>query len=104
VTDLPDVPAADEDVERTDLAWDRSVLAIGVLGLLLLRRLAPLTRARPAEGFVLLAMAGGFALVGAGYRRQRRHRPRASRSALKLVSAATAVVGVAAAVLAFAPR
>jgi len=93
----------DEDVERTDLAWDRSALAMAAVGLVLLKQLLPRERAHPAAGWIVLSLALAIALVGFGYRRHRRRLPRPSRLALELVSAATAVVGVAAFVVALVP-
>ncbi len=84
------------DLARTDLAWDRSVLAMGAIGLVLLRRILPFVRTRPWEGAIILIVAGGLALVGFGYRRHRAKRGRSSRLALELISAATTVVGLAA--------
>jgi uncharacterized membrane protein YidH (DUF202 family) len=93
----------DEDVERTDLAWDRSALAMAAVGLVLLKQVLPTERAHPAIGWTVLALALSISLVGVGYRRYRHRLPRPSRLALKLVSAATAVIGVAAFVVALAP-
>jgi len=93
----------DEDVERTDLAWDRSALAMAAVGLVLLKQVLPEERAHPAVGWTVLALALATALVGFGYRRHRHRLPRPSRLALLLVSAATAVIGVAAFVVALVP-
>jgi len=93
----------DEDLERTDLAWDRSALAMAIVGLVLLKQLLPNERADPAVGWIVLSLAVAIALVAYGYRRHRRRRPRASRTALKLVSAATAVIGVGAFLVALSP-
>ena len=93
----------DEDLERTDLAWDRSALAMAVVGLVLLKQLLPTERAHPLVGWVVLGLALAIALVGFGYRRHRRRLPRSSRLALKLVSAATAVIGVIAFVISLSP-
>jgi len=99
--DPPDPP--DEDLERTDLAWDRSALAMAVVGLVLVKQLLPKELAHPAVGWIVIGLAAALGLVGYSYRRHRRRRPRASRLALELVCAATAVVGVIAFLVALAP-
>jgi len=102
--DLSVEPAGpDEDLERTDLAWDRSALAMAVVGLVLLKQLLPTERAQSLVGWVVLGLALAIALVGFGYRRHRHRLPRSSRLALKLVSAATAVIGVVAFVISLSP-
>jgi uncharacterized membrane protein YidH (DUF202 family) len=92
-----------EDLERTDLAWDRSALAMAVLGLVLVKQLIPAQRAHPVVGWIVLGIASAIALVGFAYRRHRSRGDRPSRLALELVSAATAVIGVAAFFVALVP-
>jgi uncharacterized membrane protein YidH (DUF202 family) len=89
----------DEDLERTELAWTRSGLALGVLGLVLVRRVLPLADHRVVEGFVIVVLAAVALAVGLAYDRHRRHRQLPSRSALALVAWATAGIGMAALVL-----
>jgi hypothetical protein len=93
----------DEDLERTDLSWDRSALAMGVVGLVLLKQFLPKEKAHPAIAWIVVALALATALVGFGYRRHRHRLASPSRLALKLVSAATAIIGVAAFVVALVP-
>jgi len=90
----------DGDLERTEFAWVRSGLALAVIGLLLLKRLLPLVGHRVAQGFIIIGLGLAFAAIGVAFERHRRHRELPSRSALKLVSLATVVIGVAALVLA----
>jgi Domain of unknown function (DUF202) len=81
-------------VERTELAWDRSLLAMGAIGLVLLRDILPFERARPAAGWTILVLAGAMGLGTFAYRRHESEHGRPSRMALKLVSAATALIGL----------
>ena len=57
-------------LERTALAWQRTALAVGAVGLLLVK-LAPGRVVAVSAGVLLLAVAFAMALVGAplGYRR-----------------------------------
>jgi uncharacterized membrane protein YidH (DUF202 family) len=96
--------APDADLERTDLAWDRSVLAIGAVGLLLLKQLLPHVHAHLALGILLLSLAALYAAAAYWYRWDRRHRRWVSRSALRAVSVATVGVGVALLALEFVPH
>jgi membrane-associated PAP2 superfamily phosphatase len=101
-----DGPAAglpDGDVEITDLAWDRSALAMAVVGLLLVKQALPKELAHPAVGWIVIGLAAVLLLVGYSYRRHRRSLDRASRLALRLVSASTAVIGVIAFLVALVP-
>ena len=86
----------DEDLERTELAWTRSALALGALGLVLAKRVLPLGGHRVTEGVVILLLAVAALAVGLAYERHRRHQKLPSRSALALVACATAGIGVAA--------
>jgi uncharacterized membrane protein YidH (DUF202 family) len=90
----------DGDLERTEFAWVRSGLALAAIGLILLRRLLPLVGHRVAQGFIIIGLGLSFVAVGLAFERHRRHRELPSRSALKLVSLATLVIGLAALVLA----
>jgi uncharacterized membrane protein YidH (DUF202 family) len=94
--DDPTGDPVDEDLERTEFAWDRSALAMAAVALVLLKQILPTERTHPVVGWIVLALAAATGLVGLGYRRHRRQHPRPSRLALKLVSAATAVIGVTA--------
>jgi uncharacterized membrane protein YidH (DUF202 family) len=90
----------DGDLERTEFAWVRSGLALAAIGLVLLRRLLPLVGHRVVQGFIIVGLGLSFVAVGLAFERHRRHRELPSRSALKLVSLATMVIGLAALVLA----
>jgi len=90
----------DGDLERTEFAWMRSGLALAAIGLVLLKRLLPLVGHRVAQGFIIIGLGMAFAAIGVAFERHRRHHELPSRSALKLVAAATAVIGLAALVLA----
>jgi uncharacterized membrane protein YidH (DUF202 family) len=89
----------DEDLERTELAWTRSALALGALGLILVKRVLPLGDHRVTEGVVILVLAVVALAVGLAYERHRRHLQLPSRSALALVAWATAGIGLAALLL-----
>lgn len=93
--------------ERTDLAWSRSGLALGACGVLVLRGLPTVTGhpARPVVGGLIVLL--GTVVWALGYRSSHRRRPipgrpRPPATWLDLAPAAygTAVVGLAAAVLA----
>ncbi len=101
--DDPTGDPVDEDLERTEFAWDRSALAMAAVALVLLKQILPTERAHPAVGWVVLGLAVATGLVGLGYRRHRHRQPRPSRLALKLVSGATALIGVAAFLVSLAP-
>jgi len=90
----------DGDLERTEFAWVRSGLALAAIGLVLLRRLIPLVGHRVAQGFIIIGLGLSFVTIGLAFERHRRHHELPSRSALKLVSLATLVIGLAALVLA----
>lgn len=86
--------------ERTDLAWSRSGLSLGVCGLIVLRGLPSVTGhpSRPIVGFVILVL--GVATWGLGYwsahqRRPSVDRPRpvATRRDLAPAAYGTAAVG-----------
>ncbi len=94
----PDEP--DADLERTELAWHRSGLALAAVGLAELRRLVPLSGHRVAEGLIIVGLGLAFMATVVAYERHRRHQQLPSRSALKLVTAATTGIGLAAFVLA----
>ena len=72
-------PDASMAAERTDLAWSRSGLALGVCGLLVLRGLPKVTPGdnRPVVGAVLLVM--GAATWALGYWSAHHRRPSAGR-------------------------
>ena len=101
--DDPTGDPVDEDLERTEFAWDRSALAMAAVALVLLKQILPSERAHPAVGWIVLGLAAATGMVGLGYRRHRHRQPRPSRLALKLVSGATAVIGVAAFLVSLAP-
>jgi uncharacterized membrane protein YidH (DUF202 family) len=91
----------DEDLERTDLAWDRSALAIAVIGLLVLKQVLRVRTGHPfAVGVLEIILAGAVALMGFAYRRHRSRVSFPTRPGLEMVAVATAFVGVAALVLA----
>jgi uncharacterized membrane protein YidH (DUF202 family) len=104
----PNRPRAPADVEsaldRTDLAWDRSAIALGALGLILLKDLLPSVRSDAVVGIALLIVAGAYGIGAYAYRRHRGQRAQPSRQALAMVAAATAAVGVVGLAIAFVPR
>jgi uncharacterized membrane protein YidH (DUF202 family) len=89
--------------ERTDLAWSRSGLSLGVCGLIVLRGLPSITShsSRPLVGGVLLALGGatwGLGYWSAHHRRPTGGRPRPVATWADLAPAAfgTAAVGTVA--------
>lgn len=101
-----DTPEGGLAAERTDLAWNRSGLALLACGVAVARGLShpSLERANVAIGVVILLL-GGFTWTLGGWQARRRSRPghlreRATSTDLLPVALGTAGVGVAAFVLA----
>jgi uncharacterized membrane protein YidH (DUF202 family) len=92
--------AIDDAAELDELAWNRSALALAALGAVLLKRLSSDLRVHPGEAVVLFVMAIALGVMGMGYERHRRRHERTSRLALKMLAGATAVLGMAAFVIA----
>jgi putative membrane protein len=94
--------------ERTELAWGRSALALLACGAAVVKGLRNVTgnEARPAAGVALLALGGLVWLSGVPYARARAratragHRPAARSRELGIMAVGTALVGVAALVIA----
>jgi uncharacterized membrane protein YidH (DUF202 family) len=87
--------------ERTDLAWSRSGLSLGVCGLIIFRGLPSITErpSRPVVGAVLLGLGGVTWALGywSAHRRRSapgRPRPVATWSDLAPAALGTAAVGV----------
>ena len=93
----------DEDLERTEFAWDRSALAMAAVGLVLLKQILPLSRPTPWSDGSCWASRRRPAWSASAIAATVERRPRPSRLALKLVSGATAVIGVAAFLVSLAP-
>jgi uncharacterized membrane protein YidH (DUF202 family) len=89
----------DDASERTDLAWVRSALAFGGVGVALLKDFKPLGKARPVDGFVAIALAAAVLLLAGGYMLRNRNSKTADRRSLLLVSSGTFAVGVIALVI-----
>jgi uncharacterized membrane protein YidH (DUF202 family) len=94
-------PDAGMAAERTDLAWSRSGLSLGVCGLIVLKGLPSVTEesSRPLAGAALLVLGGITWALGywsAHHRRPTAGRPRALATWADLAPAAfgTAAVGV----------
>lgn len=89
--------------ERTDLAWDRSGLALLGLGVVVLRGISrpPLRRGDVVVGSCIIGLAGVTMLVGWWHThriRTRESRPTATADLLP-ISACVALIGIAAFVL-----
>jgi hypothetical protein len=84
---------------RENLAWDRSVLTFASVGLALIVRAGHLGPARPATGWVILAIAACVAMTGITYRARRRVSADA-RALLAQLAATTAALGIVAFVVA----
>jgi uncharacterized membrane protein YidH (DUF202 family) len=84
---------------RDELAWDRSALAFAAVGLALITRAGHLGSARPATGWLIVAIATCVAATGIAYRARRRASADV-RAALAQVAAATTALGVVAFVVA----
>jgi hypothetical protein len=92
--------AEDDAAELDELAWNRSACALAALGLLLLKRISSDIRVHPGEAIVLFVMAIALVVIGLAYHRNRQRHDHTSRIALKMIAGATAVLGVAAFVIA----
>jgi uncharacterized membrane protein YidH (DUF202 family) len=88
------VSPRDTSRERTDLAWVRSVLAIGAVGLLLLKQVLPHVHERPGLGIAIIVLIALYALAAFWYWYDRHRRDEVSRAALAALSAATVIVGI----------
>lgn len=94
--------------ERTELAWDRSALALFACGAAVIKGLHNVTgnEARPAIGVALLVLGGLVWLSGVPYARIRAQASRAGRRPaargreLGIMALGTTLVGVAALVIA----
>jgi uncharacterized membrane protein YidH (DUF202 family) len=94
--------------ERTELAWGRSALALFACGAAVVKGLHSVTgnRERPAIGIALLVLGGLVWLSGLPYARVRARasrdgrRPSARTRELAVMATGTALVGVAAFVIA----
>ena len=92
--------AVDDAAELDELAWNRSALALAVLGAALLKRLGRDISVHPGEAIVLFIMAIALAVMGLAYARHRRRHERTSRLALEMIAGAAAALGVVAFVIA----
>jgi uncharacterized membrane protein YidH (DUF202 family) len=94
--------------ERTELAWDRSALSLFACGAAIVRGLPSVTGSagHPVAGMAVLALGGLVWAAGLPYARIRSHATRqgrrsvARRRELLPMAAASAIVGVAAFVIA----
>jgi uncharacterized membrane protein YidH (DUF202 family) len=92
--------------ERTELAWSRSALSLLACGAATAKGIPKVTNGHPVTGIVLLLLGGVVWLTGVPLARaravatQRGARPRARMHDLAPVAYGTAVVGLAAIVIA----
>jgi uncharacterized membrane protein YidH (DUF202 family) len=82
-------------VDRTDLAWIRSALTFGGVGVAILKGFKPIGHARPLDGVVAIVLGAAVLLISAGYVRRHDERVDAHRSLL-FVSAGTMAIGLVA--------
>jgi uncharacterized membrane protein YidH (DUF202 family) len=87
-------------LERTDLAWIRSALTFGGVGVAILKGFKPIGSARPLDGAIAIVLGVAVLLLSAGYLRRRRHSNAPVGRSLLFVSAGTMSVGVVALVIA----
>jgi uncharacterized membrane protein YidH (DUF202 family) len=80
--------------ERVSLAWQRSALSLGGVGLLMTVRIVPISRSRPLAGFLVAGVAGAFVAAGLAFRRQQRRHGPPSRHVMFLVTLGTVGVGL----------
>jgi uncharacterized membrane protein YidH (DUF202 family) len=90
--------------QRGALAWQRTAIALGAIGFLLVRQLHPLTDERPVVAAAFIGLGISCALLGVTYRRQRLHHDDMDRATALLTATGTAVIGVLAFGLALVPR
>jgi hypothetical protein len=84
---------------RDNLAWDRSALAFAAVGLALIIRAGRLGPARPATGWLIIAIAACVAMTGITYRTRRR--PSAdARAVIAQLAVTTTALGIVAFVVA----
>jgi len=92
--------------ERTELAWSRSALSLLACGAATAKGIPKVTNGHPVTGAVLLILGGAVWLAGVPLARaraaatQRGERPAATMRDLVPVAYGTAVVGIAAVVIA----
>jgi uncharacterized membrane protein YidH (DUF202 family) len=85
--------------DRTDLAWIRSALTFGGVGVAILKGFKPIGGARPLDGVIAIILGVAVLLMSAGYLRRRRHTDAPAGRSLLLVSAGTMSVGIVALVI-----
>jgi uncharacterized membrane protein YidH (DUF202 family) len=81
--------------DRTDLAWIRSALTFGGIGVAILKGVEPIGHARPVDGIVAIVLGAAVLLISAGYVR-RHDKGEDSHRSLLFVSAGTMAVGLVA--------
>jgi uncharacterized membrane protein YidH (DUF202 family) len=86
-------------IERTDLAWVRSAIALGAVGGAMLKSFGPTGRSRPVEGGIALGLGAAVLLLAAGYVLGRRKGGTSVRRSLMLVTAGTVAIGIVAVVI-----
>jgi uncharacterized membrane protein YidH (DUF202 family) len=91
--------AVAEAEARTDLAWVRSALTFGGVGVAILKGFKPLGSARPVEGVIAIGLGAAVALLSAAYLRRRRDQDAGPRRTLLLMSAGTMAIGLVAIVV-----
>ncbi len=79
---------------RDALAWQRSGLAMAVIGLLLVRRLRPIERDRPGVAAAIFALATVCVVVGLVYRLSQRGSAIPRREQVLGITLATMLAGV----------
>jgi uncharacterized membrane protein YidH (DUF202 family) len=85
--------------ERTDLAWVRSALAFGGVGVAMIKGLKTFGPAKPVDGVAILVLAAAVLLLAGGYLIRRRGEQSASHRSLLLVSTGAVAVGLIAIVI-----
>ena len=96
MTQVPDNPSVAGASDRTDLAWIRSALTFGGVGVAVLKGFKPIGAARPIDGIIAIVLGAAVLLTSAGYLIRRRNPHVSVGRSLLFVSAGTVSVGIVA--------
>jgi uncharacterized membrane protein YidH (DUF202 family) len=96
---MSDETAITQAGQRTDLAWVRSALTFGGVGVAILKGFKPIGGARPVDGIVAIGLGAAVALLSAAYLIRRRHANAPAARTLFLMSTGTMAIGLVAIVV-----
>jgi uncharacterized membrane protein YidH (DUF202 family) len=89
-------PVVDDAIQRTDLAWVRSALTFGGVGVAILKGFSPIESARPIDGIIAIILGLAVVVTSAGYLRRRRNSDRPVGRSLLFVTIGTVSIGTVA--------